>query len=238
MRFGEKLKKLRQKHSISGYKLGMLTNRPRQFISNIENGHRPPPDQFLKSLADVSILEITYDELKAWALEDKYTRAQISLARKSVDDQIVGDLDLKVPLLNNVPIKQIYKNDMIVQDFIVDWVSTNTNCTDKTFAVSISDDGLSPKIETGDIIVVEPVSFEEVKNNSIYIFQDLNNNYIARIINKEDKFVYLYPLNNNNYEPINFGLGQLYIVGKALEAIKTKLFISDVDFKDLKEHFK
>jgi len=144
MRFGEKLRKLRQKYSISGYRLGILTGRPRQFISNIENGHRPPPDHFLKSLAQVELLQVAYDELKAWALEDKYTRAQINLARQNFSDED-NHCGFRVPLISQMPVKQLFEDNFIIQNYITDWVASNCQPSDKAFAARVTDNGMTPK---------------------------------------------------------------------------------------------
>lgn len=234
MKFGERLKKLRENYALSGYKLGILTNRPRQFISNIENGHRPPPDSFLKSLAEVELLQVDYDELKAWALEDKYTRAQIDLARKNFcnDDNIK---QTRIPLIKECPFGKLFKDHAVNDNYIVDWITTRCNVSENAFAIQISDNTMAPKIEPGDIAIIEPVKADELKNNYIYIFQNLNNDILARIVQVMRKSVSLYSINHNDFHFENYDISKHYLLGQAIEIIKSNLYISEVEIESLKK---
>lgn len=224
MKFGERLKKLREQHSISGYKLGILTERPRQFVSNIENGHRPPPDDFLKKLSEVDVLEITYDELKAWALEDKYTRAQIDLARKNFLSLSCSS-EFGVPVVQNLNLNSLTDNSSIDQNLIVDWVYYKNNVSNKALGIIISDNALYPKIETGDTVVIERIDGSKtLKNNHIYIFQTPKNNFCARILHSNKSKKYLYPLTFKGYSIEDLDTTKLLLVGIPIKIIKSSNF--------------
>lgn len=230
MKFGDRLKKLRETHSISGYRLGVLTNRPRQFISNIENGHRPPPDSFLNNLADVESLHIGYDELKAWALEDKYTRAQIKLARNNFVDNI-GNSVIQIPLLSTDLINDVFNVDKsLASKFIV----SNDVHSERAFAVNITERGLAPKLESGDVVIVEPVEVVQLKNNYIYVFLDSNNECIARIVEIVKGQIKLYSLNSEKFSNVIFNEKNHKLLGQAVESFKTNLFVSKIDLENLK----
>lgn len=237
MRFGEKLKKLRQKHSISGYKLGILTKRPRQFISNIENGHRPPPDDFLKSLAGVDIFNISYDELKAWALEDKYTKAQIELARKNFQEY-ASNTGRRIPLIQHLPIEKLFDEDMTIQNYAIEWVLSNNKHSEKAFAVKVSDNGMSPIIELNDIVIIEPVQKEDVQNNHIYIFQSAKPHFLARTVERNGNEIIIYPLNYKEFSHGTLDFQDYFLLGEIIEVLKTNLNVSEKTLKDIKRHYK
>lgn len=240
MKFGDRLKKLRETHAISGYRLGVLTNRPRQFISNIENGHRPPPDSFLYNLAEVESLHIGYDELKAWALEDKYTRAQIKLARNNFVDN-VGNSSIEIPLLPTEFIEiPLLPTEFIQDPFKVDrndaikLIVSNDVHSERAFAVNISGKAMAPKLESGDVVIVEPVEISQLKSLYIYIFLDSNNDCIARIVDIVKGQIKLYSLNSENFPNEIFNEKDYRLLGQAVETFKTNLFISKSDFEKLK----
>lgn len=228
MRFGERLRQLRQKHSLSGYKLGILTDRPRQFISNIENGHRPPPDVFLLKLAQIEILNVSYDELKAWALEDKYTHSQVKLARDNYEIDN-NDQCFKIPLITNCLDEDIINTR--------NWVYTNQKVSIDSFAVKISDNGMAPKIEQTDIIIIEPVHKQQkIQSNSIYIIKDQSNSFISRIISSHQNKFLLIPINYKQYKPETYDKNSHEIMGKPLEVIKYNNFtVTDFELEALKE---
>lgn len=230
MKFGDRLKKLREAHSISGYRLGILTNRPRQFISNIENGHRPPPDSFLYNLAEVESLNIAYDELKAWALEDKYTRAQIKLARNNFDDTKVSTVN-QIPLLSTDLIEDIYHIDKNLAERNIFSVNMHSELA---FAVTISDNAMAPKLEEGDTVIVEPVKPDELKKYYIYVFLNSDNDCIVRIVDIVKDKIILHTINSIGKTSEEYNSKNYKLLGQAVESIKTNLFVSKNELKALK----
>ena len=68
--FGRKIKEAREARGISGYRLAQLSGIVGPNLISIEKGRRIPSDENLRSLAAVSELGVSYEQLRAWASAD------------------------------------------------------------------------------------------------------------------------------------------------------------------------
>lgn len=81
-RFGERLRAIREKVGLSGYRVASDAGVDGGLYAKIETGQRHPTDDVLSKLAPV--LGIPFDELKAWADADRLGQEGIERLKRFV----------------------------------------------------------------------------------------------------------------------------------------------------------
>ncbi len=70
--FSDNLSKRLENLGMTKYRLHKLMGLSESIVINVTNGARKPSEEFIKKLASVDELGLTYPELLAWKLTDEY----------------------------------------------------------------------------------------------------------------------------------------------------------------------
>lgn len=84
--FGTRLRTWRDQKGMSGLKLARLSGLDQGALNAVERGRRPPSQSILEALAATKELELTLDELKAWAALDRIGRDGFTLIARHMPD--------------------------------------------------------------------------------------------------------------------------------------------------------
>ncbi len=70
--FGQRLKKWREQHGVSGWQIEKATGIPRQNLSQIESGKRGPSEDVMEKLTSIQELNLDINTMKAWLAIDAF----------------------------------------------------------------------------------------------------------------------------------------------------------------------
>lgn len=83
--FGKNFSELLKQKGLNPNKLAKLLGEDAPLIHKIAKGHRSPSDRIIQKLIAMPELNLTYEELLAWQLADKYPEEALKIALKVLE---------------------------------------------------------------------------------------------------------------------------------------------------------
>lgn len=216
--FGERFKKWRQTKGVSAYRIAKLTGVNPSFISNIEANRRPMSEAFMRKLAAIPELDISFELLQAWKIQSKYARQELHTAynhtvieeikRKTAAAPVqFTPLDglYRIPLKMTVNAGLLQAKDELQEPVYVDWYGLQTLSTD-LFCISVKGDSMWPPVPNGAILLVREV--ETLKSGERYVIETEDEQMTFKLVCFDKNGASLVPL-NQDYAPIPLGEARL-----------------------------
>ena len=218
----EKLKLLRDAKGISQEQLGALIGANKQYIYRLESGETVNPGaNYLTSLA--SALGVDPSELLAPAAPDAEKRLPLTRGGKPVDLPVAPvrvELNPKhayMPLLGTVPGGPLMMvSDMDAEPYPVD--PEMVRLYPYGFVVRVSGSSMTPVIQDGDKVIVDPV---QGWRQGSTVIAEVDGEVTLKCIGEVDGKPALVPNNGNGHEAIVLGgAQQVKIQGIVVEVIR------------------
>lgn len=215
--FGKRFKKWRQSQGISAYRIAKLAGVHPSFISNIEANRRPMSEGFMKKLAALPELNITYETLRAWKAQAEYNVHEI---HQAYDEMVFQAVErpaehppevqyleglYRIPLKMTVSAGLLEEKDVMEEPVYLDWYGLKTVSTD-LFCMRVKGNSMWPPIPDGAVLLVREV--EHLQNGGRYVIETEDARMTFKLVQFDKQGAYLVPL-NPEFKPISLGDARL-----------------------------
>lgn len=176
----DKLRELRKQNDFTQSEIAKKLNISQQTYSNYESESTQAPHEILKQLAQIFNVSVDY------LLENENNKNSSSTS-KSNRIPVLG----KIPA--GIPINMI-EDILDYEEIPVNWLTSGK----EYFALKVQGDSMSPKFQSGDVLIVKK---QDDCENGAFAIVAVNGDdaTFKKVIKKEDSII-LQPL-NDKYEP-------------------------------------
>ncbi len=165
--FGKRFKQWRQSQGITAYRIAKLIGVHPSFISNIEADRRPMSEEFMRKLAAIPELNLSYQTLRVWKILGEYDPNEIQHANEQLalekvlikqDEALAERLELNGPF-ERIPLRlaltaegltEISKTD----EKSIGWYSLRQSEPNPPICIEVKADNLWPPIPKDAVLIV------------------------------------------------------------------------------------
>lgn len=204
--FSARLRELRTSKELTQQRLAQFLNTSKSSVNMYERGEREPGLEMLENIADFFNVDLDY------LLGKTDIKRRVSISKKSSTSH-----QIKIPVLGVVRAGQ----PIDAVEYIIDYeeIPESLARTGDFFALQIKGDSMSPRIKSGDIVIVRKQ--EDVESGDVAIVLINGDEATIKKVKKFDGGITLIP-SNPEYDVLTFSNAQVsslpvQIIGKAIE---------------------